>query len=245
MDRNKATAHEHSKRPAAIPAKRAQAPAKSASASAQHSKMFRKVVQIIRSGEVAEINSLYGDGPALYFYRKMIKLRQRYPDVNSLIQSSYAMEMLYATLLAWDMNCRSAKMQTFGVFQSSLLAQAQRLAELDTLSRNFNTDKADTVLQLLQQLYTHINIMQSKRQLVSFSKLMHLLFPQCCMPMDGKNTLEKLFGNKSESWSKYLEVMRFAYHIMDTAPGISEQLDDQWNTCASKIIDNAIVLSQP
>ena len=71
----------------------------------QESKIAR-IVSKIKAG-IAEINPSYRSGPDYYFYKKIIHLRQASENIEGFLKNDYNLEMLYATLVAWDMNSRA------------------------------------------------------------------------------------------------------------------------------------------
>jgi hypothetical protein len=42
--------------------------------------------------------------------------------------------------------------------------------------------------------------------------------------------------------NKFLEVLSFAYEILNGIQNPHQYLDNQWNTCETKLVDNAIIL---
>jgi hypothetical protein len=60
--------------------------------------------------------------------------------------------------------------------------------------------------------------------------------------MDLSNTLQFLYGDHSESVSKYLEVAAMTFDVMAMPVNWHMYLDDVWNTSVPKMIDNALIL---
>ena len=79
-----------------------------------------QIMQTIRA-RISEINQRYRTGPDLYFYKRVIHLRGRSINIESFLQENYHIEILYATLVSWDMNSRAAKMKYFDEFKSNIL----------------------------------------------------------------------------------------------------------------------------
>ena len=199
------------------------------------------ITGIIRT-RVSGINSIYGGGPSLHFYHRILELRRQYPAVGRFLASDICMEILYAALVSWNMNSRGARMKDFDDFKSNLRANAARFNAVESAAPNFSRTNRRPVMDALSDLYDHLALMKTKGKLVANSKALHFMFPEICLPMDGTNTLKKLYGHAVESKMKYLEVLDFACDIIDGIPNPQEYLDDRWNTSATKLVDNAIIL---
>ena len=150
--------------------------------------------------------------------------------------------MLYATLAAWDMNSRGAKMAGFDEFKSNLRNNVAEFQAVEAAETGFTWTNRNTVMQALSVLYGNLALMETKARLVSNSKILHFVFPNLCPPMDGKNTLMKLYGHTAESRNKYLEILQFTYDILNSIQNPQQYLDAQWNTTATKLVDNALIL---
>ena len=190
---------------------------------------------------IGEINSLYRSGPSLYFYMRISQLRRDTPDIAALVGNEHNLEMLYATLVSWDMNSRGAKMRYFDGFRDNILACSSLLTEFEEAAKEFSTNQ-HRLISRLESLYDKLSVMESGGKLVSNAKLLHFLFPNVLMPMDRSNTLQYFYGNRSESWHKYLEIIRLSFEIMVEADRWERYLDDRWNQTIPKVIDNAILL---
>lgn len=87
-------------------------------------------------------------------------------------------------------------------------------------------------------------VMKTNAKLVSNSKLLHFIFPDLLLPMDGKNTLMYFWNNTSESKSKYLQLIKWSYKMAVRQDVVwDDYLDEGWNSTIPKIIDNAIILA--
>jgi len=91
-----------------------------------------KIGEIVRTikNRISEINKRYRTGPDLYFYKKIFQLRSEAANIDSFLISDYNIEMLYATLVAWDMNSRGAKMKYFDDFKKNILSCLSHLKEI-------------------------------------------------------------------------------------------------------------------
>lgn len=187
-------------------------------------------------------NFKYREGPDLYFYRKTIALRKRKP-LDELFddESDRYLELIYATLVSWDMNSRGAKMKYFDKFKMSILKSKRSLLhlspyKLDRLSdKEFREVKSDC-----EKIYSNMHVMESSGKLVSNSKTMHFIIPDLVMPMDRQNTLNFFFRNTGESKSRFLTVFERSYQIAKVID-LGQFLDEKWNLSKPKVIDNAII----
>lgn len=190
---------------------------------------------------ISEINERYRSGPDLYFYKRIYELRNNSNSIDSFLRNNYNIEMLYATLVSWDMNSRGAKMKYFDEFKANILSSLKQLSELESLERSnyLNSSKS---ISVLRSAYDNLSLMKSGGKLVSNSKLLHFLFPKSYMPMDRQNTLDYFYGNTGESWNKYAEIIEVSFEIMSMPEDWASYIDNNWNVSPPKIIDNAIIL---
>ncbi len=205
----------------------------------------QKVDQIVNriKNNIREIDDLYrnGPGPDLYFYKKLIHLRNNSKSIGSFLSDDRNLEIIYATLVAWDMNSRAAKMKHFDEFKKSILSCKKEIKSLESFWENSNMD-IKKMKQCLRETYERLHVMKGKAKLVSNSKLLHFLFPEKLMPMDGKHTLHYFYGNASESVNKYLEIIELSFEIMFIPENWQKYLSGDRNTTVPKMIDNAIIL---
>lgn len=202
--------------------------------------MRDKIIYQIQNG-ISEINNIYRKGPSLYFYHRILEVWKKRNDLNSFFQDNYNFELLYAALVSWDMNSRGAKMKDFDDFCANILSCREILDVLDDFA-NRGEYQFDQVIQPLEEAYKSLSIMKTRARLVSNSKLLHFLFPDMLMPMDGKNTLQLFYGNTNESMGKYLKIIELSFEIMACPLEWENYTDSGWNTTKPKIIDNAILM---
>jgi len=201
----------------------------------------QKIEQIVKciKNNIRGIDQRYRRGPELYFYQKVINLRNGSKSIESFLSDDRNLEIVYATLVAWGMNYRRAQMKYFDEFKESILSCKKEIKSLESFWENGNTD-IEEMKCCLRETYEKLHIMKTKAKLVSNSKLLHFLFPEKLMPMDGKYTLH--YFNAGESVNKYLEIIEFSFEIMRMQEDWERYLDDKWNTTVPKMIDNAIIL---
>jgi len=200
---------------------------------------INRIAETINS-RISEINKRYRTGPDLYFYRKLMQLRREAHEIASFLDSTYDLEILYATLVSWDMNSRGAKMKYFDEFVLNLRSCQDEFKILDSINREPRFQSFP--FQVLRQTYEKLDLMKTDSKLVSNSKMLHFLFPHILMPMDGQTTLSYFYGNTSESIHKYLELIGMSFEILAQRHNWNQYLDDKWNQTAPKLIDNAVIL---
>jgi len=212
----------------------------------QQSDKKREIIYTIEN-RIAEINKEYRHGPSLYFYQKTIKLRKKFENIKEFIKNSYNLEIIYATLVSWDMNMRGAKMRYFegssNCFKEQILSRKKELRELEELGNKSEINHQSLIKQL-KLVYKKLSIMESRSKIVSNSKLLHFLFPTLLIPVDRTHTLKYFFGNTGDSFKRYCQIIEFSLGIMDERIAWENYFDDQWNLTKPKIIDNAIMLIQ-
>lgn len=199
------------------------------------------VTEIITS-KIAQINVAYRGGPSFYFYHRILDLRRQQRTVGAFLASNTCIEILYATLVSWDMNGRGAVMKDYDDFRNNLQGNVDYFQAVETVADGFTWENRLPVVHALSNLYDRLSLMQTNGRLVSNSKVLHFVFPTLCPPMDKTSTLKKLYGHTAESKNKFLEVLEFSYDTISGIRNPQQYLDNQWNTSEAKLVDNAIIL---
>jgi len=204
---------------------------------------IHKIEQIVATikSRISEINERYRTGPDLYFYKRLNHLRDSCNSIESFLGDDYNIEILYATLVSWDMNSRGAKMKYFDEFRTNVLSCLNQFRELENYEQSLSIDLS-MLMPILRNTYESLSLMETSRKLVSNSKLLHFLFPKLLMPMDGMSTLSYFYGHTGESVNKYVEIIGLLYEIMNKPENWNNYLDNNWNTSVPKMVDNAIIL---
>ena len=197
--------------------------------------------------KASDINRLYRIGPDgrfgpdLYFYKRTLSLRFSAKNLNAFVEDDHNLEMVYATLVAWDMNSRGAKIKYFDDFKRSVLTCLLKLSNLEALE--VQRGSIDQKLDCIADIYENLHVMKTGGRLVSNSKLLHFLLPRLCIPMDSKNTLKYFYGYEAESGVKYMEIMQLGLEVIESPEDEWDRyLDDGWNATVPKLIDNAVLL---
>ncbi len=200
----------------------------------------KEIVSTIKS-RIQEINFRYRNGPDIHFYHRVLSFKRKIGDIGLLLKDQCYLDLLYATLVAWDMNARGARIKGFDDFKDSILKCSEFLKEMERFEMSGSLEFKE-LSPLLKETYECLHVMRSRSRLVSNSKLLHFMFPDLLMPMDRKNVLSYFYGNGGDSMRKYLEIIEFSMDIMKLPENWENYLDDGWNTSIPKMIDNAIIL---
>jgi len=209
---------------------------------AMYSVLDQRTRQLIENLPELVKNFEYRKGPDLYFYRKTMALRRKKPLIELLAdESDRYLELIYATLVSWDMNSRGAKIKYFDKFKVSILKNKRSLLHLSSYTLDNLSDKEfGEARRVCEKTYSNMHVMVSRGRLVSNSKTMHFIIPDLVMPMDRQNTLKFFFGNTGESRSRFLTVLDRSYQIAKIID-LGQFLDEEWNLSITKVIDNAII----
>jgi hypothetical protein len=201
----------------------------------------RKINELVESIPTLIRDFDYRKGPDLYFYKKTIESHRSRPLGELFGESDRFVELIYATLVAWNMNSRGAKMKYFDEFKSSILENKERFMQLASYRlETLSSGAFGEVKMRLGQIYDSMHVMVSGGKLVSNSKVMHFILPNLVMPMDRQNTLTFFFGNTNESGSHFLKIFGYSREIAQKIE-LRQFLDEEWNRSVPKIIDNAII----
>ncbi|MEI8349872.1 MAG: hypothetical protein WCI77_06940 [Candidatus Omnitrophota bacterium] len=192
--------------------------------------------------KIKDFNRVYRSGPDVYFYKRVLSLNKQAEKLSDFINDDYNLEIIYATLVAWDMNSRGARMKYFDDFKENILYLTSQFQKLWKKNLGEVVD-FEAILNVVSDVYDKLHIMKTNGKLVSNSKLLHFLFPHLLMPMDRSNTLMYFYRHTNESKEKYFDLIRWSYD-MTKKRGIiwSRHLDDHWNSTIPKILDNAIII---
>lgn len=192
--------------------------------------------------KIAQINEMYRGGPSWHFYHRIFELRRKYKSVKSFLLNEECIEILYATLVSWDMNSRGAKMKDYADFKDSLQSNSSTFQVIENAAEDFSWKNCNAVVKSLTDIFDKLSLMKTDSKLVSNSKCLHFVFPDLCPPMDGTNTLKKIYGNTGESIHKFREILELTYDIIGGISNPKQYLDNQWNLSETKLVDNAIIM---
>ena len=132
---------------------------------------------------IKDFATLYRSGPDLYFYKRVMQMNGQSQDLDEFIDNEYNLELLYATLVAWDMNSRGAKLKYFDDFKDSILSNRHHLKMLWKMKLE-EIEDIEAIIEVLGTIYDNLHLMKGQGRLVSNSKLLHFICPALLMPMD-------------------------------------------------------------
>jgi hypothetical protein len=202
--------------------------------------VLSQVSSIITTGRVAQANQWAGR--YLPTYQRVRTLRQQNPTVSSFLANNTCIQAIRDTLISWGMNNRAAKIKDVVPFRSAIQGNIPAFQAVEAAATTFTWTNRGAVLQSISALYSSLALMQTNGRLVSNAKCLHFVFPELCLPMDTRNTLQKLYRNNYESPTRFLEVLEFCYDVLAGIQNPQQYVQGLGNTCATKLVDNAIIL---
>jgi hypothetical protein len=181
-------------------------------------------------------------------YRQIIDAHA-HKQPSELIGDIGFIKLIYRTLVFWDMDYRAARLVPFGEFINAIKAASPGMVELAPYRLcHARGDVLNRLRIQLETLFQSLRVMQSRSQIVGFSKTLHFFLPQLVMPIDGKYTLSFLFGYRKwapslASEARLLGDIFSAFGELASQLGLfdEDRLGKGWNATAPKIIDNAII----
>lgn len=191
--------------------------------------------------------------PSIYLYRKIIEKHKVDVPYLELLKDDEFLELVYVTLIAWNMNQRRAKLVSFDEFKDSIVKNKLSLHELHTCHlSHLSDDDLPSILDKLEKLFSGMHVMQSKSRIVGVSKTLHFLLPNLVMPIDRTYTLNFFYGydkcgqDVSDEFKTFKDVFEKVLKIakkLNLSEKDIEKLDDgrNWNTSVPKLVDNAII----
>jgi len=208
-------------------------------------KAITELTSIINS-DILKIDEKYRKGPSLSLYKEVISCRKD-KKVSDFLKDDNNINLMYKTLIAWDMNSRGAKIKNLDDFKNNIISNISYFQEIEQTGNNIQDINICTLCEKLKSIYNRLELMETNSKLVSNSKLLHFVFPNLLMPIDREHTLNYFYGNTNTSLNKYLEIIKFSYCFSNCFSKQNIQWDNyidkqEWNTGIPKIIDNAIIL---
>ena len=180
----------------------------------------------------------------LDFHRRTISLRISDGSAANAINDDSFLEILYQTLYAWNIGKRGSHLSPFPDFKKELQSKTNLIAFLDGLRIDSPQLDLQELSSYLWQLMDSLEINQNYTKLVACSKTLHHILPDLVVPIDRAYTgtfferYENAFQNSQKNFLS-LAMENFATIARATNP--AQFIGKGWNTCQTKIIDNAIV----
>ncbi len=184
--------------------------------------------------------------PGQYLYNLLLEKRK---DID-LFSDEY-LELVYTTLIAWNMNGRGAKLSEIQIFKETIIKNKQTIKNLEKYEL-VNLEEKDFVLKKLKDLFFNLELTETKSKIVTFSKTLHFLLPELIVPIDRKYTLDFFYNNKQiptdknkkincEKQFKIFEELFDKFIEISRVYNLNRYLDKIWHATPTKVIDNAII----
>ena len=173
-------------------------------------------------------------------YTRILSYRRQFHSVADFLASDRGIRLLRDTLVAWGMNQRRASIKPFPAFRESVIRCKRDLVHLEACMQPYDFPPRSQTC--LKAAYNHLHVMQSKAKMISNAMLLHFLFPELLMPMNGADTLSFFYGKSSGSLRRYLEIVELSFQIMRLPENWNVYLDNEWNATIPKLIDNAVIV---
>jgi len=180
--------------------------------------------------------------PGGYLYNLMLKYPMEEKFKNEFV------ELVYTTLIAWNMNQRAAKLSGFEeAFKKSLFENKEKIQSLEKY-RLEELDSIEPLEKSIIDLFENLNLVdEGKPKLVTFSKTLHFFLPNLLMPIDRAYTILFFYNRynftKNEQIKIYLDVFE-QFRQFAKEYGNSDVFKDyskRWNKNIPKMIDNIII----
>lgn len=187
--------------------------------------------------------------PGWYLYNLLLDKRK----LVDIFSDEY-LELIYTTLISWNMNGRGAKLAEIQDFKDSIRSNKPLIISL----KGYRLEKLDKdgltkIVNVLKELFKKLKVVQTNSKLVTFSKTLHFLLPELIAPIDRKYTLEFFYRNtmlttdkdsakNDEKQFEVFEEIFEKYWELVTDCDLLSYLDDKsWNRTIPKIADNAVI----
>ena len=151
-------------------------------------------------------------GPSVYFHRKTLAERARYPNIQDALQSDLLFDYLYATLASWGMHRmgnNQVKLCEMETMRNSIQSQIPDLIKLqDFQLTKIQVDQINQFAFTIWNIIKNLKIGIGKAKIVAGSKTLHHLLPELVPPVDREYTLQFFFNNKNINGPR-IEAVKF------------------------------------
>jgi hypothetical protein len=177
--------------------------------------------------------------PGRILYRFVLKYKgDKYSDEF--------IELIYATLIAWNMNSRRAKLNNFNAFKKSIIDNKYLMKKLS--NKSLVDIKDENVVYILSKLFINLKLVDKtkKSTLVTFSKFIHFYFPELIVPIDRTYTCKYFGGSIPEDnrgqLKKFFDIENeFSKYRQKMNKTLKKYKNESWNLCINKIMDNMVI----
>ena len=158
-------------------------------------------------------------------------------------------EVVYTTLIAWNMHQRGARLSEFNAFSNCLIQNETAIRSLEGYRMEKVKDASDVICEL-RNLFDNLELVADDRpRLVTFSKTMHFFLPNLLMPLDRRYTLKYFYNNHTiptgpkgndKQFIMYGDVFQ-QFIELSQAYDFEKHKEGRWNRNVPKIIDNLLI----
>jgi len=188
-------------------------------------------------------------GPSWYFHRKTLDLRARHASLRTLLDDDQYFDALYATLTAWGlhrMGPGSTKLRELAEIRDSVRESVEQLERLTTWNiATVGEERHAGIVDTLWAVIARLRVSVAKARIVANSKLLHHILPDLVPPIDREYTFRFFYERTMLSIDEerafremFARVLRIGQSSRLT---IEATAKSGWNTCPTKVVDNAIV----
>jgi hypothetical protein len=186
--------------------------------------------------------------PGQYLYNLLMDKREHL----DVFTDEY-IELLYTTLIAWNLNSRSSRLVDMETFKRTIKASLNKIISLkDYRIEDLTDNEKAKVLEILQQLFKEMKLSQTKAKLIIFSKTMHFLLPNLVVPIDRKFALNFFYGDitiplssdakkNDEAQFEIFKELFEMFMLFAKRPDLNKYLDKKWNRNVPRLIENIII----
>lgn len=183
-------------------------------------------------------------GEQYQLHRSTIDRRRELGSAIAAATDPAFTDLLRQTLFAWGIGKRASRLIPLVDFQSRLAAFAPQFATLDQFSLEDPTLPVAKVSAMIDELITHIGVVDNSARIVAGTKTLHHLLPDLVPPMDRAWT-GAFFGWSSldptlHQTQIFSEAFAAAAQIAATARP-SRLVGAGWRTSVGKLFDNALI----
>lgn len=187
---------------------------------------------------------------ANYLYNLILKEHIDNKCIN--IKKRCFIDLIWATLDAWNMNSRSAKLADIEDFKKNLIDNTEATEAIESLKKysiedlSEKNDKSKGIFEQLKTLFNMLKLTDTDSKLVTFSKTMHFLLPNLIVPIDRKYTLKffelNINNAKDEEFDHFTNI-ESAFGLFASEVNLDDFVskNSKWCKYKTKIIDNIII----
>ena len=187
--------------------------------------------------------------PSLYLYQKIFeKQKSANFHIEKIISNQDFLELMYVTLVAWNMNMRAAKMVSLDSFSESIQGFGKNISQLGDIELQLlSGNELERVLQQLKPIFMGLKVMKSESNIVGVSKTLHFLLPRLVPPMDRRYTMNFFYGHNNyksgdKEFTSFSILLREFHKVSRKLNLKTKDINNVlWNTTVPKLIDNAII----